>query len=552
MLSFDITDRHIRIIRGTEAGGRIKVASASSIDLEEGLIVNGHIKDIPRLATIISEELKSKKMADKEAVVSMCSNLVIFKELHIPKVKGNQILTMVTNQMQHTMGIADDYSISYSLAGEVVEDGVAALKILATACPFEVVDCFRKVFQMLSISLKSVMVSCNAISRIILGDRKNSGKMPMLAVQIDPTFISLNLYENNQLAFSRFASIDPADYENSEDYIYEAVNENIFRMLQFQKSRDANSPITNVVFYGDTTAYIRLTNSLESQDISTSLLGVPNTVGGYENFEFQTYANAIGAMFKSNKDLERVNLLETDEKAGKNEVGGSFAVAVLAAAGISAAVVAAVVLAMNIGISNTQKKIDDLDNQINSPETREQLAEVDRTQQKIDKVAVFKRGVEAASKNYDSLPMVVSEDYKKVIDVFLGDEEVYCNYILVKYGDGVYSVEAYCDDATFPSTIVENLYKLDMFDNIIYTGYKNNQTNQVINAAASAEINNNTGEESVEEIKGRSLYKFEVTANVKGKAVEEFLEKQSAKAKAEAEAAANGTTEEVIEEGGEG
>ena len=45
MLSFDITDRHIRIIRGTESRGRIRVSSASTIDLSEGLIVNGHIKD---------------------------------------------------------------------------------------------------------------------------------------------------------------------------------------------------------------------------------------------------------------------------------------------------------------------------------------------------------------------------------------------------------------------------------------------------------------------------------------------------------------------------
>ena len=50
MLSFDITDRHIRIIRGTESRGRIRVSSASTIDLSEGLIVNGHIKDIPKMA----------------------------------------------------------------------------------------------------------------------------------------------------------------------------------------------------------------------------------------------------------------------------------------------------------------------------------------------------------------------------------------------------------------------------------------------------------------------------------------------------------------------
>ena len=38
MLSFDITDRHIRIIRGTEANNKIKVSAAATIDLEEGLI----------------------------------------------------------------------------------------------------------------------------------------------------------------------------------------------------------------------------------------------------------------------------------------------------------------------------------------------------------------------------------------------------------------------------------------------------------------------------------------------------------------------------------
>ncbi|MBQ8827323.1 MAG: pilus assembly protein PilM, partial [Oscillospiraceae bacterium] len=356
MLSFDITDRHIRIIRGTEAHEKIKVSSAATIDLEEGLIVNGHIKDIPKIATMINDELRKKKMADKEAVVSISSNLVIFKELHIPKAKGTQLLQMVQNQMQHTMGIADDYSISYTIAGEVEEDGVQALKVLATACPFEVVDCFRKVFSMLGISLRSVAVACNTITRIILTDPKMKAKMPMLLVQIDPNFVSLNLYENNQLTFSRFASIDPVDYDNSPDYIYEAVNENIFRMFQFQKSRNGDNPIQNVVFYGDTTEYIRLTNALEQMDITTSLLGVPNNIGGYENFEFQAYANAIGAMFKNNKESERINLLEVDAAVGRSAAGASFLAGVGVAALVAVGIVAGVTLFF--GITKSQYEAD--------------------------------------------------------------------------------------------------------------------------------------------------------------------------------------------------
>ncbi len=469
MLSFDITDRHIRIIRGTEARGKIRVAGASTIDLNEGLIVNGHIKDIPKMATIINDELKSKRMTDKEAVISISSNLIVFKELHIPKSKGTQLLTMVQNQMQHTMGITDDYSISYTIAGEIEEEGVQAMKVLATACPFEVVDCFRKVFSMLGIALKSVAVSCNCITRIILSDNKLKAKMPLLLVQIDPNFVSLNLYENNQLTFSRFASIDPIDYDNSPDYIYEAVNENIFRMFQFQRSRSGNEPIQNVVFYGDTTEYIRLTNSLEQMDITTGLLGVPNSVGGYENFEFQAYANAIGAMFKSNKEFERINLLEVDAAAGRTGAGASLAVAVAAAAGVSIAVVAAVTIALNFTLNQYNKDINKINEEMNSSEISQKLAEVDATQQKIDKVELYRTGLQNVTDAFATKPIINSAVMGKIYSCIKGTKVVHTE---ISYADGIISFKGITPTITDPSIFIQHLYELDYFDNITYQGYE--------------------------------------------------------------------------------
>lgn len=473
MLSFDITDRHIRIIRGTEARGRIRVSSASTIDLQEGLIVNGHIKDIPRMATIINDELKARRMDDKEAVVTISSNLVIFKELHIPKAKTSaQLLTMVTNQMQHTMGIAEEYSISYSIAGEVQEEGAQALKILATACPFEVVDCFRKVFSMLSIALKSVSVSCNAISRIVLGDKRVAGKMPMLVVQVDPNFVSLNLYENNQLSFARFASIDPVDYDNSEDYVYEAVNENIYRMIQFHKSRNPENPIQNVVFYGDTAEYIRLTNALEGMDISTSLLGVPNNISGYENIEFQAYANAIGAMFRGDKNIDRINLLETDSSAGKTDAGSSFFIQLGGAVVLSAAVVAAVYLGFSNTINNNDKKTAEIDAWMNAEEQVQKSIEVDQTQDKINKVDAFKIELDNAAHNYATMPHLTVELIETIGKTL---EDNNCSWENLRFGSGHVEIECKTDDNLNPDLAVQAFYDLDMFDNIIYEGFRLNE-----------------------------------------------------------------------------
>ncbi len=472
MLSFDITDRHVRIVKGTEANGRIKVSAASTIDLDEGLIVNGHIKDVPKMATLINDELKARKMDDKEAVITISSNLVIFKELVIPKAKtSSQLLTMVTNQMQSTMGIAEDYSISYSIAGEVEEEGVQALKVLATACPFEVVDCFRKVFSMLSIALKSVVVSCNAISRLVLSDRKATAKMPMLVVQVDPNFVSLNLYENNQLSFARFASIDAVDYGGSADYIYEAVNENIMRMVQFQRSRRGSDSIQNVIFYGDTSEYIRLTNSLESLDISTSLMGVPNNIAGYENIEFQAYANAIGAMFKSSKE-DRVNLLETDATAGKTEAGGSFFLSVGAAAVVAIIVIAAIWVGLNVAINANEDKIADIEAQIEALQPT--IDEVNETQTKINKVNAFLVDAQQAIDNINSWPTYASESLDPVMEIF---EEYEISWDSMTYNNGTCEISMYTASSeegqeTVINEVVEAIYGLDMFDNIVYEGWE--------------------------------------------------------------------------------
>ncbi|MCM1132335.1 MAG: pilus assembly protein PilM [Ruminococcus flavefaciens] len=326
MLSFDITDRNIRVVKGVESNGKIKISSAATLNVDEGLIVNGHVKDIPNIATLINKVLKNNKMPDKEAIVSLSSNLTIFKELTVAKpAKSQDMQKAVKQQMQSALNLDDSFSITYAIVGDADEkgdSGEAMVKVLATACPYEIVNSYREVFKLLGISLKSVMVGCNCITKVLLADTKIKTKMPLLAVQIDNNFISLNLYEQGQLSFSRFASIDPADYNNSPDYVFEAVNENIFRMLQFHRTRNTGEVIENIIFYGDTHDYVRLTDELEKLDLSVSLINVPPQIHGHENLEFSLYANAIGAMFKRNKDTEKINLLETELGAAMKRAGG--------------------------------------------------------------------------------------------------------------------------------------------------------------------------------------------------------------------------------------
>lgn len=514
MLSFDITDRNIRVVKGTESNGKIKISSAATLDIEENLIVNGHVKDVPNVATLINGILKRHKMPDKEAIVSISSNLTIFKEMNVAKVKNQDLQKVVKQQMQAELNLDDSYSVSYIIVGEAEQSGEnsePAYRILATACPYEIVNSYREVFKLLGISLKSVMIGCNCITKVLLADTKIKSKMPLLAVQIDNNFISLNLYEQGSLSFSRFASIDAADYGYSDDYVFEAVNENIFRMLQFHRSRQTGEAIENVIFYGDTHEYVRLTDELEKLDLKTSLINVPPQIHGHENLEFSLYANAIGAMFKRSKETEKINLLETDlGTAVKNKIkDDSSGNLILLGALCLSLVVTGGIFAFNFfknkGIEN---EIEEVQEFIDSEETANKLEHLTYLEKKELVVKNYAQRMNNAHDAYFSQPVINGDKYdtlRKTMEKILTDKK-YDDYIewgtvktegtgenqkvvlitpVIIYGDyneGALSVEFDIPlkdsdkvkekmTQDFPREYVAAIEKLDYYRNVEYKGY---------------------------------------------------------------------------------
>lgn len=420
MLSFDITDRNIRIIKGVENKNKISISSAATLNVDEDIIVNGHVKDVPRLATLINQKIKQNKMSDKEAIISISSNMTIFKELDVRSAaKEQDFAKNVKAEMQAKVGIDDTYAISYSIV-EGSNNDAGMVTVLATACPTEVIDSYKRVFSMLGIALKSVIIGCNCITKFLLSDDKNRSKMPLLAVQIDNNFISLNIYENNQLSFSRFASIDPSDYDNSADYVYEAVNENIFRMLQFHKSKGTGETIRNVILYGETKEYNRISRDLEQMDINTNVITVPKNVKGYQNLEVPLYANAIGAMFSRNKSTEKINLLEFgggfSAAAISNKVksDSSFTVIFASCFLITIVIMGIITLSLHIKDKGLVKDINQMTEFIESPETKAKLELRDKRMALQKQVQNYQRMARLASDALKSQPYIESEVYKTV------------------------------------------------------------------------------------------------------------------------------------------
>ncbi|MGN0620590.1 MAG: pilus assembly protein PilM [Porcipelethomonas sp.] len=483
MLSFDITDNSIKIVKGYESGGKIRINAAAALEIENDIIVNGHIKDVPKLAGMLSEVIKNNGMKEREAIVSISSDLTIFKELHIPKAKGQQFLKMVKTEMQTTLGVDDSYSYSYVIVGEDIEKdekGVVVEKVLATACPYEVVESYKKLFSAMNLSLKSVMVGCNSISKVILSDVKTRIRMPLLTVQVDKHFLSTNIYDDGKLVFSRFVTIDPNDYAYAQNYVIDAVNENIFRMVQFQKTRNSSSPIENVMFYGDLSEYEKLKVEVESQDLNVSVISVPPQISGCEKLDFSAYANAIGAMFKRNKNTEKVNLLETDS-ANKNAVksDSSFTILLLGTLLGSAALIGGIWFALQMRCNSIETKTNELRAKINSAATIEQQQEYAELVKKEASINNYRNAIEKALNAFRTHPQVSSE-YIDIIDTAFTEASnelgLWADVSMFSYSNYSFSISlivgADSDPSqTLPALIVEKLSACDKFTDVSYSGY---------------------------------------------------------------------------------
>lgn len=470
MLSFDISDRQINIVKGDNTANKIRIDNSTSVQVPEDMIVNGEVLQLSGLSDLLLTQLRSEQMMDKDAIVTFSSSSIVFKELIVPKAKGAEFLQMVQNHMSQEMGISNEYSISYTVVGEAGEDSPGAVKVLATACPSSIVEGFRKLFAVMNINLRSVNIGCNSIARIVLADKSNAEKMPLLVCQLDNNFLGLTLFENGQMAFARYVPISPDEYD-ADDYVLEALNENIFKMEQFNRAR-GGSGLANVILYGFIEDYMKIVDALEGLDIKASVLGTPTQITGYENFEFTVFANAIGALYRRNKQTERINLLEVDRSSGKDASSGIGSM--LTTAGILAAASAILIAAVTGFISLRANSIDEQTAKVEEDiaKLQAQVKANEVLHNRLEIINRYKNYVQTVQLDLDTKPQLIQTKFDKIKEVMEANGATYSE-IAFDLDTGAYTISPITVDKKEDyEKLIDDLKALDFVADITYAGYR--------------------------------------------------------------------------------
>lgn len=494
MLSIDITDRQIKLVRGVHAGNKIKVQDADMRELSMGMVSNGYITDVPMVAAELNNIIKSKDIKEKDCIVSITSSAIVYKELTVAKPKNMKNPAIIEAMIQSTMNISAEYNISFTIAGETEdEENNKMLRVMAAACPQRLVDGYVRLFSQIGLALRAVNISNNSITRLITNTPKMSDRMPLLLIQIDKNFINMNLYEDNQLSFSRFSTIDQSQYETDEesgedvDYVAQAVYDNLFGMINFIRGRKNSKPLQEILFYGEIDSFISITNAISSFNIPTNTLTMPSSVvaAPTAQFDFSKFANAIGALYSRNKELEHINLLEATS-AKESKSSGAFGLAALASAVLAAGIVGGAVVVTNIINNNYNSQIEDYSRRIQDPQLQKDLQTVDDRTAMLTGFNNYNATITRTQHLFNFKPKAQSLVYNKLNEPlndnsFLADGE---ELKITDFSCTDYSVNATLmgvssgDPSSIPSRYVDylinkvkNKYGDEYFVNVSYTGF---------------------------------------------------------------------------------
>lgn len=505
MLSIDITDRQIKLVRGVHSGNKIRVQDADMRELSLGMVSNGYVTDVPMVAAELNDIIKTKDIKEKEAIVSITSSSIVYKEMVVAKPKNMKNPAIIEAMIQSNMNVSNDFNISFTIAGETEDaEKNKMLKVIAAACPQRLVDGYVRLFSHIGLQLKGVNISNNSVTRLILNTPKLVERMPLLLIQIDKSFLNMNLYEEGQLAFSRFFNIDPNDYDNASDYVSRAVYDNLFRMLQFIRSRKSEKPLQEILFYGDIESFSEITNAISQFNVPASVFKMPSSIISGTEQDLVKFANAVGALYRRNKELEHINLLEATS-AKESKGANSFLLALVGGIVASAAVVGGAVFVCDFINNGIKSDISSLDAKINDPGMQNDLRIVDEREAMLAGFNSYNDTVNKTGLLFDYQPKVqkyvfdkVSEPLTNNDDKLLTDKEqleietvsvsnydVSVTFKGLSQGDPSSIPSRYADYLT---NKVLNKYGDPYFVNVSYTGFtKENVTEWGTYAIISAD-----------------------------------------------------------------
>lgn len=191
---------------------RMRAKSISVIQSFSLLTPAGTVEDDGTLvvsesfASLLREQIRAHGIKTDRGVFCVNSDRIISREITIPNIQRNKILTLISTNSQDYFPVdVSNYKLDYSVQEQVEENGTKMLRVLASAVPKPLIASYYELAKMMEIGIEAIDISGNSVLQAV-------GVNPMMInEQFDlegSTYMVANLYsKGTQLTFIKDGAV---------------------------------------------------------------------------------------------------------------------------------------------------------------------------------------------------------------------------------------------------------------------------------------------------------------------------------------------------------
>lgn len=324
-----IKDEFIDIL----VGNKKKVKLYDSIPIEEGMCIEGTIKDVVGLSEILLKYFLEHDINEEKISFVIFGSDVLTRHIQLPSMNSENLREAVEYEVKELIQNSEDYYIDYEVIGKENRRSNPKLDILVAACIKDKVNSYVELSKSLNKKLDLIDVLTNSINKVLLNStieyRDKSVAVFYLGYSFSSIFITnngvMNLERNIPFGFQNIIREYRKNKSLDDTVPYKSYsNKNKFRKVEiksfdlmdtFNKYPKIKDSIDNLLAIVDKT--IKFYNSGKiynkvSKIIILSSLELNNTAVKY----VENYFSIKSKLIRNTEDLG-LEVKNTDKEFGR-------------------------------------------------------------------------------------------------------------------------------------------------------------------------------------------------------------------------------------------
>lgn len=341
VLSIELGTNTIKLVEGKFQKGKLHIYKAFQAPTPEGAVSDGKILNKQLVVDTLRFLINQNNIKAKDVIFTTNSSSIINRDIIIPKVKLDEMETVIRYEMQQYLPInLDEYILQFIILDEITDDKNEKLKVSVTTFPQKIAIEYYNIINELELNPYALDVEYNSINKLAdycgFLDEKKEENEAVAFIDMGASYINVTIFKNGKLDFTRMIKIggDDIDYALSKKLnvsiksaetikirdvellesenintnaplIKELINQildEIDRILRFYNNK-SNIKINNIYIYGGIANIKELNKYIEDRfDITVNKIKYLKNIEyvSQENIDdnISQYLNSIGAIIR--------------------------------------------------------------------------------------------------------------------------------------------------------------------------------------------------------------------------------------------------------------